>query len=126
MARTLVRLLPFEMAILGLLELALLFALILTLLTASGPELLLRSSDPPCDSLVLAAMLAVTIAGTAATIGLYRPEICIGRGRSLLTGTITALVAFPAILLVSGANRMTLNSGHIVWLARLLMIWLPF
>jgi len=111
---------------LGLLELALLFALILTLLTASGPELLLRSSDPPCDSLVLAAMLAVTIAGTAATIGLYRPEICIGRGRSLLTGTITALVAFPAILLVSGANRMTLNSGHIAWLARLLMIWLPF
>jgi exopolysaccharide biosynthesis polyprenyl glycosylphosphotransferase len=71
-------------------------------------------------------MLAVTIAGTAATIGLYRPEICLGRGRSLLTGTITALVAFPAILLVGGANRMTLNSGHIVWLARLLLIWLPF
>jgi sugar transferase (PEP-CTERM system associated) len=126
MARALVRLLPFEMAILGLLELALLFALIMELLTTSGTGLLLRSTDQPRDSLVLAAMLALTIAGTAATIGLYRPEICLGRGRSLLTGTITALVAFPAILLVGGANRMTLNSDHVVWLARLLLIWLPF
>jgi sugar transferase (PEP-CTERM system associated) len=71
-------------------------------------------------------MLAVTIAGTAATIGLYRPEVCLDRNRFLLSGTITALVAFPAILLVSGAYRMTLNGEHIVWLARLLVIWLPF
>jgi sugar transferase (PEP-CTERM system associated) len=113
------------MALLGLLELALLFALILMLLTEGGPALLLSSTDLPHDCLILAAMLAVTIAATAATIGLYRPEVCLNRGRFLLTGTITALVAFPAILLVSGANRMTLSSEHIVWLARLLLIWLP-
>jgi sugar transferase (PEP-CTERM system associated) len=71
-------------------------------------------------------MLALTIAGTAATIGLYRPEVCLDRKRFLLCGTITALLAFPAILLVSGAYRMTLSGEHVVWLARLLAIWLPF
>ena len=126
MARGLVRILPFEMAMLGLFEFALLFALNLVLLTAGGPALLLTSTDLPRDCLVLAAMLAVTIAGTAATIGLYRPEVCLDRGRFLLSGTITALVAFPAILLVSGAYRMTLNGEHIVWLVRLLAIWLTF
>ena len=111
---------------LGLFELAFLFALILALLTSGGPALLLSSTGLSRDGLVLAAMLTMTIAGTAATIGLYRPEVCFDRGRFVLTGTIAAVVAFPAILLVSGAYRMTLNSEHIVWLARLLVIWLPF
>lgn len=126
MARALVQLLPFEMAILGLLEFVFLFALIFMMLTAGGQTLLLESTDLPHDCLVLAAMLAVTIAGTAATIGLYRPEVCLDRRRFLLSGTIAALLAFPAILLVSGAYRMSLNGEHIVWLARLLAIWLPF
>jgi sugar transferase (PEP-CTERM system associated) len=126
MARALVRLLPFEMAILGLLEFAFLFALIFAMLTAGGQTLLLESTDLPRDCLILAAMLAVTIAGTAATIGLYRPEVCLDRRRFLLCGTIAALLAFPAILLVSGAYRMSLSGEHIVWLARLLAIWLPF
>jgi sugar transferase (PEP-CTERM system associated) len=126
MARALVQLLPFEMAMLGLFEFAFLFALTFVMLTAGGPALLLESTDLPRDCLVLAAMLAVTIAGTAATIGLYRPEVCLDRRRFLLCGTIAALLAFPAILLVSGAYRMTLSGEHIVWLARLLAIWLPF
>jgi sugar transferase (PEP-CTERM system associated) len=126
MARALVRLLPFEMAMLGLFEFAVLFALIFLMLTAGGPPLLLDSSDLPRDSVILAAMLAVTIAGTAATIGLYRPEVCLDRRRLMLSGTIAALLAFPAILLVSGAYRMTLSEEHVVWLARLLAIWLPF
>jgi len=74
MARALVQLLPFEMAMLGLFEFAFLFALTFVMLTAGGPTLLLESTDLPRDCLVLAAMLAVTIAGTAATIGLYRPD----------------------------------------------------
>ena len=36
------------------------------------------------------------------------------------------MLAFPAILAVGGAYRMTLSGAHIVWLARLLAIWLPF
>jgi len=126
MARALVRLLPFEMAILGLFEFGFLFALTFMMLTSGGQTLLLESTDLPRDCVVLAAMLAVTIAGTAATIGLYRPEVCLDRRRFLLSGTIAALLAFPAILLVSGAYRMTLTGEHVVWLARLLAIWLPF
>ncbi len=125
MARALVQLLPFEMAILGLLEFGCMFALTFMLLT-SGGQALLQSTDLPHDCLVLAAMLALTIAGTAATIGLYRPEVCLDRRRFLQCGTIAALLAFPAILVVSGACRMTLSGEHVVWLARLLLIWLPF
>ena len=126
MARALVRLLPFEMAILGLFEFVFSFLLIFLMLSAGGQSLLLGSTDLPRDCLILAAMLAVTIAGTAATIGLYRPEVCFDRRRFLLSGTVAALLAFPAILLVSGAYRMDLTGAHIVWLARLLLIWLPF
>jgi sugar transferase (PEP-CTERM system associated) len=125
MARALVQLLPMEMALLGLFEFALSFALIFAMVTAGGP-LLLESPDLPRDGLVFAAMLAVTIAGTAATIGLYRPEVCLDRRRFLLSGTIAALLAFPAILLVSGAYHMSLSADHILWLARLVMLWLPF
>jgi sugar transferase (PEP-CTERM system associated) len=125
MTRALGQLLPFEMALLGLFELAFVFILTLVMLMAGG-QALLESADLPRDSVILAAMLAVTIAGTAGTIGLYRPEVCLDRRRFLLSGTIAALLAFPAILLVSGAYRVTLSGEHIVWLARLLAIWLPF
>jgi sugar transferase (PEP-CTERM system associated) len=125
MTRALGQLLPFEMALLGLFELAFVFVLTLVMLMAGG-QALLESADLPRDCVILAAMLAVTIAGTAATIGLYRPEVCLDRRRFLLCGTIAALLAFPAILLVSGAYRVTLSGEHIVWLARLLAIWLPF
>ena len=125
MARALVQLLPFEMAILGLVEFGLMFALTFLMLT-SGGHTLLQSTDLPRDCLILAAMLAMTIAGTAATIGLYRPEVCLDRRRFVQCGTIAALLAFPAILLVGGAYRMTLSGEHVAWLARLLVIWLPF
>jgi sugar transferase (PEP-CTERM system associated) len=126
MARALRRLLPLEMAILGVVEFGFLFAVTFLMLTSGGRAPLLNSTDLPHDCLVLAAMLAVTIASTAATIGLYRPEVCLDRRRLLLCGTIAALLAFPAILLVSGAYRMTLSGEHVAWLARLLAIWLPF
>jgi exopolysaccharide biosynthesis polyprenyl glycosylphosphotransferase len=126
MGRALVQLLPMEMAILGLFEFGLSFALILAMLTSGDPAVLLGSTDLTRDCVIFAAMLAVTIAGTAATIGLYRPEVCIDRRRFLVSGTIAALLAFPAILLVSGAYRMSLSVDHILWLARLLAVWLPF
>src|SRR5258708_37078770 len=118
MARALVQLLPFEMAILGLFEFALLFALTFLMLIEGGQTLLLESTDLPRDCLVLAAMLAVTIAGTAATIGLYRPEVCLDRRRFLMSGTNAALLAFHALLLVSCYLRMTQCVDHLVMQAR--------
>jgi lipopolysaccharide/colanic/teichoic acid biosynthesis glycosyltransferase len=126
MARALAQLLPVEMAILGLVEFGFMFALTFMMLVSGGQALLLQSRDFPYDCVQLAAMLALTIAGTAATIGLYRPEVCLDRSRLLQCGTIAALLAFPAILLVGGACRMTLSGDHVVWLAELLLIWLPF
>ncbi len=124
MARALVRWLPMEMALLGLFEFVVSFFSILAMLLTGGAVSPLESGALTRDCLVLAAMLAVTIAGVAATIGLYRPDVCLNRRRLLLTCTVAALLAFPAILLVSGAYRVTLSFDHIVWLARLLLIWL--
>ncbi len=126
MARALMQLLPVEMAVMGLLELAFLFALTFAMLSADGPALSLGFTELSANYLVFAPMLALTIAGTAATIGLYRPEVCLDRRRFIVAGTLSAMMAFPATLLVSGAWRMTLSGEHIAWLARLLAIWLPF
>ena len=124
MARALVRWLPMEMALLGLFEFVASFFSILAMLLTGDAVSPLESGALTRDCLVLAAMLAVTIAGVAATIGLYRPEVCLNRRHLLLTCTVAALLAFPAILLVSGGYRVTLSFDHIVWLARLLLIWL--
>ena len=124
MAHALVRLLPVEMAVLGLFELTLSFVLIFVMLSAGGPATLLESTDLTRDCLVLAAMLTVTIAGIAATIGLYRPEVCLHRGRFTLTGTVAALFVFPAILLISRAWHLTLSGGHVMWFAWLTAVWL--
>ena len=40
---------------------------------------------------------------TAAAIGLYRPEICIERRRLLINTSVAGLLAFPAVLVVSGS-----------------------
>jgi exopolysaccharide biosynthesis polyprenyl glycosylphosphotransferase len=124
MAQTLLRLLPMEMAILGLIEFSVLFAVIFSMLSVGDAAALLRTTQLPADCLILTAMLAVTIVGTAATIGMYRPSVCLDRRRIVLTGTVSALLAFPAILLVGGVWQVSLTPGHVLWLARLLAIWL--
>ena len=126
MARAIAQLLPVEMAVLGLFEFALSFALIFVMLTAGGPSILLDSTNLSRDCAVLAGMLAVTIAATAITIGLYRPEVCFDRRRFLSSATIAALLAFPAILLVGAAYHMTLSGGYVVWLAAVMTAWLLF
>ena len=126
MTRGLAQFLPVEMALLGLFELAVLFVFTYLMLTTTGAAMVLGSTDITRDCLILAAMLAVTIAGTAATIGLYRPDICLDRRRLLISGTIAALLALPAIMLVSGGFHRSLGAAHIVWLASLLAIWLMF
>jgi exopolysaccharide biosynthesis polyprenyl glycosylphosphotransferase len=84
------------------------------------------SAGPPGECFALSAILALTIAGVAAAIGLYTPRVCLDRRRFLLCGTLATLLAFPAILLVSDAWSMSLSGEHIAWLARLLAIWLAF
>jgi sugar transferase (PEP-CTERM system associated) len=75
-------------------------------------------------NLDLAAILACTVVVTAAAIGLYRPEICIERRRLLMNTVVAGLLAFPAVLVVSGSYRISLSSHELLWLTKILLVWL--
>jgi sugar transferase (PEP-CTERM system associated) len=123
--RTFAQYVPIEMALLGLLELTLSFLLIYAMLTTPGAlDPLLAAPALSRETVNLAAMLALTIGGTAATIGLYRPEVCLDRKRLLTNALVAGLVAFPAVALVCGGFHLSLSGHAVVWMARLLAIWL--
>ena len=126
MTRIMAQYVPLEMALLGLLELALSFLFIYGMLTAPGVLTLLATASPYLteNCTYLAVALTFTIAATAATIGLYRPEVCLDRRRLLTNATVTGLVAFPAIVLVSGGPRLSLSAQDVFWLAKMLSLWL--
>lgn len=125
------RFVSLEMALLGLCELALSFLVIFAMLNAPGvvPMLLGHSSLATPDAVArdtanLAALLACTVVLTAAAIGLYRPEICIERRRLLMNTAVAGLLAFPAVLLVSGTFNVGLSRYAILWLTKVLFAWL--
>ena len=126
MTRVLAQVMPLEMAILGLVELLLSYLLIHAMLTTPDVLNLFRVAPHNLsqDCAILAAMLSLTIGGTAATIGLYRPEVCLDRKLLLLTAIVAGLVAFPAILLVSGGLHVRLGPQQVFWMAKILAIWL--
>ena len=78
-----------------------------------------RSTQP-----TLAAVLAFTIVCTAAAIGLYRPEICIERRRLLINAGVAGLLAFPAVLVVSGSFNIGLSRHAVLLLSKVLVVWL--
>jgi len=131
MTRVLGRFVSLEMALLGLCELALSFLVIYAMLNAPGvvPVVLGHSNLATPDAVArdtanLAALLACTVVLTAAAIGLYRPEICIERRRLLVNTGVAGLLAFPAILLVSGTFNVGLSRYAILWLTKVLFAWL--
>ena len=128
MTRSFAHYLPIEMALLGLFELALSFLLIYAMMTAAGlhEPLADPSSQLVRGGAILAAILALTIAGTAATIGLYRPEVCLDRKRLLINASVAGILAFPAVVLVSSGFRLNLSGYDAIWLARMLLIRLSF
>ena len=75
-------------------------------------------------NLDLAAVLACTVVVIAAAIGLYRPEICIERRRLLMNTVVAGLLAFPAVLVVTGSYRIGLSSHELLWLTKILLVWL--
>ncbi len=131
MTRILGRFVSLEMAVLGLIELALSFLVVYAMLTAPG--MLSNPANAPLvdtpdlvslDRIDLAAVLAFTIAVTAAAIGLYRPEICIERRRLLINAAVASLLAFPAVLVVSGSFNIVLSQHAVLWLTKVLAVWL--
>lgn len=125
MTRVLGRFVSLEMALLGLCELALSFLVIYAMLTAPGMVSGLGTPNAVAlDTADLAAVLACTVVITAAAIGLYRPEICIERRRLLVNTLVAGLLAFPAVLVVTGSFRIGLSSHAILWLTKVLAVWL--
>src|SRR5215469_10704791 len=120
-----------EMALLGLCELALSFFVIYGMLpgpdmmfVAAGVDGHVATGAAVLSSANLAAVLACTVVITAAAIGLYRPEICIERRRLLVNTMVAGLLAFPAVVVVTGTYRIGLSSHEFLWLTKILVVWL--
>ena len=104
-----------EMAVLCLVEWALTSVVIYALLifaAGSGAPLVHAGAGS------LAVLLALTIGTIAVTIGLYRPELCLERGRLLVNASVVGVLAFPALLLVSGTLEVDLNRLYLLWLGK--------
>jgi sugar transferase (PEP-CTERM system associated) len=126
MTRLLGHFLPIETAILVLCELALSFLVIYLTLSMLGGAPLIVSADRPASlvSAHLAAVLALTVACTAAAIGLYRPEICRERRRLLANAALAGVLALPAVLAVSGSFRIGLSPRAVMVFGKVLLVWL--
>jgi sugar transferase (PEP-CTERM system associated) len=131
MTRVLGRFVSLEMALLGLCELALSFLVIYAMLNSPAVEPVLfghvRLTLPKTvanDTASLAALLSSTGVLIAAAIGLYRPEICIERRRLLSNASIAGLLAFPAVVVVSGSFNVGLSHYAILWLTKVMLAWL--
>jgi sugar transferase (PEP-CTERM system associated) len=143
MTRILAQYVSLEMAALGLIELILSFFLIQAILSipaffhvpgfdAAGGLATLLPLSPAATHLTsahltsatnLAAMFTVITAATAATIGLYRPEVCLERRRLVASAAAAGLLAFPVLLLVSDGFHIALTVRVIFWLALALLVW---
>jgi len=72
----------------------------------------------------LAATIAVSIAATGATLGLYRPQICRDPQRMLVVTTIAGVIASPLMLWLTGSTLAGLTRADMLWLARIMGVWL--
>lgn len=111
-----------EMALLGAVEFLLSYVLIQAMITLFIHADSVGTLEPAAD--FLAAPLACTIALTAAMIGLYRHEVVVQRKRLLVNSGVAVVVAFPAILAVSELLDVTLTQTYLLWLAKLLAVWM--
>jgi exopolysaccharide biosynthesis polyprenyl glycosylphosphotransferase len=118
--------LPRGMVLLGLVEFMLCFAVIQIAIGAAGtshaqPAL---AEALPRGDIALAAVLTLVIGGVALTGGLYRPEVCLDRKRLLIATFLVAIIAFAALLFVTGGPRNALIHGRALYLAEALAVWL--
>lgn len=109
-----------EMAMLCLIEWIFNTAIIYALLTLfAGPDAPMAQAG----ARALAGLLALTVGAIAVTIGLYRPEIFLERRRLLVNASIASVLAFPALLVVSGTLNVRLDGAYLLLLAAGLMAW---
>lgn len=124
MTRVLAHYVSVETAALGVFELALSFLIIDLMLNAFGSaiQLSVAGSTLATGATALAGLFALTTAASAATIGLYRPDLCLERRRILIAAAFTGFVAFPALLIVSNGYQVRLTASVLALLAALLVV----
>jgi exopolysaccharide biosynthesis polyprenyl glycosylphosphotransferase len=125
MPRAVAHYLPREMAVLGLVELALSFTVIYLVIQATGNQtagalaaLPAIAEILPRGGAALAAVLALVIGGIAVTVGLYRPEVCLDRRRLLLAAGIAAIISLAGLLFVGGRNGV--GVGNTLYIAQVI------
>ena len=118
MTRVLAHYLSLETAALGLIELLVSFVIIDVALTAAGSLAGLAVTTPEAVS-ALAALLALTTAVAAATIGLYRPDACLDPRRAMTDAALAGVVAYPVALLIGGGFAGSLTHPAVFCLAGL-------
>ena len=126
MQRATAHYLPREMAILGVLDFALCFILIDTMLQAAGVSVALPPLVDmlPRSDLALAAVLTLIVGGIALPAGLYRPEIC-RRCQPLLIGIgLVAILAFGVLLLLRDGPDGLIADVRSLYMAEVLTGWL--
>ncbi len=115
-----------DMALLGASELV---------LSATAVYFLSRSNDnarPPLAALLapswneihLALAVALAIVGMAATIGLYRPQICQDPRRLAISATIAGVIASPIAVWIHGTPLTDVGPDHILWFGKVVVGWL--
>ena len=111
-----------QMFALWLAEAAVAFALIYALLGADA-----ATGAPAAHAADSALVLALTVSGSALSIGLYRPESLYRTRRLLLDTCVAGLIAFPAVLFVD--HLLGLGTGGLLgqdrlWPLKLLTAWI--
>jgi len=126
MQRAMARYLTREMAVLGVVEFALSFAVIYAAIQAAGVSAALPTviELPPRGDIALAAVLTLIIGGVALTIGLYSPEICFNRKRLLIATGLTTIISFAILLFVCAGPRDSATTGPAIYIAEVLAAWL--
>ncbi len=117
---------PREMAVLGLIEFVLSFAVIYTVIQAAPAAV----SPPavfdmlPRGGVALAAVLTSMTAGVALTIGLYRLETCLSRKGLLTVTSVSAIITLSALLYLHAWPGHHLNDSRAPFAPMVLAGWL--
>lgn len=126
MARVLAHHVRKDMAWLGACELLLSATLVHGMLLSAGatPYFLVALLTPSWNEIYLAASVAIPIVVMAATMGLYRPQVCQDPRQLLVTATIAGIVASPIVFWVTGTPLSAVDAEPMIWLSKLMGLWL--
>ncbi|MFL5283184.1 MAG: sugar transferase [Rhodopila sp.] len=131
MQRVMAQYVPREMAVLGLVEVALSFTLIYAMIQVSGAPAVVAGAavagsigHGPGDSMALAALVASSTGLIGLSIGLYQPDVCLNRRRLLSTTCLAAVLAFAVLLAFSSVLGAQFSLANALATGRVFAVWL--